>query len=197
VRSFYDNPTGWTGEATLGVRGAMEDAHDFFGLVGNVISRVGAKAVTVGGAALLGSAQPASGTFPLEDDLRKDANGLTQWNRYIVGKNGHRKPLFMAGFSVENRQIRETFMAAGTVKVPLYFDATPYRSGVKLTLDRSHSSELFTRFATIEFITKPAGDGGVDVHGQVTYKNLSGAQSTFAARLYPHSGRELRALAAL
>ena len=180
VRTFYANPTSWTGDITLGFDGTQNH-----GLMCSVLTKVAAEAVTFSGASLVGDRMPTSGTFPFETELYKDAHGDTHWNRYVVDTDGRRKPLFIAGFTTKDGQIRETFTAAGMVDIPLYFNVTPYQGGVRLTLDPSHSSKLFTSFVDIEFTGTPSGDGGVDVHGRVAYKQLGRAAATVAARMYP------------
>lgn len=105
--------------------------------------------------------------YPLESEIYQDDQGGTHWDRYVM-VDGERKPLFLAKFETEGKQVKETFSVRGK-EVALYFDVVPHQGGVRLTLDQEKSSKLVTDDSNIVFTVTP-GPGGLktvgEYHGQ-------------------------------
>lgn len=103
--------------------------------------------------------------FPIEQELYKDPQGRTHWDRWVV-VDGERKPLFLARFEVKGKQLVETFEVNGKT-VALHFDVEPYQGGVRLTLNNGDSSKL-AYTSRIVFTTVPDGKGGLETTGAYT-----------------------------
>lgn len=144
VLDFYLHPTRYDVTASAGLPGTSD----------RVV--LGDLAPVLSGLGHLPANQGPGHPTPIEQDLYRDAQGGTHWDRYAV-VDGHREPLFLARFEAAGKQLRETFSVRGA-EVSLYFNVEPYQGGLRLTLDRAKSSELAAS-SNITFTTLPNGNG--------------------------------------
>jgi hypothetical protein len=145
VVDFYKNPNGYAIEA--GIHLPSGDLSKLvLGELGPVFSNLGD----------IPDRKEGFEGFALESELYHDAKGETHWDRYVV-VDGERRPLFLARFGVEGKQLKETFRVHGK-DVALYFNVEPHQGGVRLTLDHGKSSKLAAA-SDIVFTTVPNATG--------------------------------------
>lgn len=152
VRAFYLDPTKHDIQAGVdfenGFSGAFMDTLSFLSSLGEIPDRM----------------EGFEG-YPIEQALYKDARGRTHWDRWVV-VDGERRPLFLARFEVEGKQLVETFEVKGKT-IKLHFDVEAHAGGVKLTLDNQRSSKL-AYTSRIVFTTVPDGKGALTTTGAYT-----------------------------
>lgn len=183
VVRFYKNPLDYDVDGHIT---ALEEKHsEALGLLLGTFKRLAVGVVTQVGARVIGTQQTSSGEFPVEDDLLRDSEGNTRWNRYVVDKDGNRKALFLANFEAKEGKIKETFETRLGIPVPLYFNVDVRDGGLLLSLDREQSSPIVSTFADITFFTKPTGDGGLTVRGELRHRVIPDARSVYTAVMTP------------
>jgi hypothetical protein len=143
VVAFYKQPGSFDMQAGVDFEGGLSDV-----LLGKL-------APAIAGQSQIDDKGRGFENYPMETELYKDDEGATHWDRYVI-VDGERKPLFLANFEVEGRQIKETFNIHGK-RIALYFDVVPHEGGVRLTLDRKKSSKLVMG-SDIVFTVKPTED---------------------------------------
>ncbi len=185
VVAYYAHPDRYRGKSKIEIVAGLappQTLSDFMGQTMNVaLTGIGSQ---VGGA-VLGTDVVESGKFNIETEILKDREGVTQWNRYVIGRDGRRKQLFMASFVPEHGKIKETFKSVGGFDIPLYFDAEPYQGGIRLKLDSERSSKLVTAFADVTFSVLPAGNGSVKIRGELQHRHVVRSTSAYSAVMVP------------
>ena len=183
VVRFYKNPTMYDVDAH--VTALEEHMDDDESLIFDTFKRMAVHVVTQIGAGVIGTQATSTGDYAVEDDLLRDRDGNTHWNRYVVGKDGHRKALFLASFEASEGMIKETFKTRLGVPVPLYFDVDVRDGGLLLTMNREKSSPIVSTFADITFFTKPGANGGLTVRGELKHRVIPNARSVYTATMTP------------
>jgi hypothetical protein len=185
VVDYYANPNRYRGMSRIEVVAGQKEPTSLFDFMAQTMNLAATKVSSHVGGAVLGTSMVSSGEFPIETELLKDREGVTHWNRYVVGDDGRRKALFMASFMPEKGKIKETFTSAVGMKVPLYFDAEPFKGGVRLRMDTKLSSALVSKFADVAFYVMPAGNGAVNIRGELTHHHLVRSTSAYSAVMVP------------